>query len=283
MPAAIPTYDQYAATLSRITAHVDPTAGTPESLAIKSAADSLAALPTIDLATLTEWIGQHPNDVPVLGLVVGLSQEKVKNALKQHLGTSGWVTLARTDPGAIAAMLDHEFALVTSLELQRHREYAFGDLLVARAGTRVNATSAATAGRLVEDRIEQIAADLGLPLGLRTRFEGRNGQTAPCDLAVPTGGAAAQIVVAAKAFDSTGSKLTDALREIRDMANVRKPTQFVMAVVDGIGWLNRASDLRQIHALWEAGEIDGLYTLNTLDQFKTDLEQAARLRHLVAP
>lgn len=92
--------------------------------------------------------------------------------------------------------------------------------------------------------------DLGLPYATRTRFEGRNSRTAPCDLAVPGAGGAAQIVVAAKAFDSTGSKLTDAVREMEEMADVRRPSQFVMAVIDGIGWLSRANDLRRIHALW---------------------------------
>lgn len=278
---AIPTYDEYVASLSRITAHVDPTLDTPESLAIKDAAASLAALPAVDLSSLGTWIGANPDAVPVLGLVVGLSQEKLKNALRQHLGSSSWTRLARENPAGVAAMLDSEFALVASLEAQRAQTYTFGELLVARAGTRVNATSAGTAGRLVEDRIEAIAADLGLPYVARSRFEGRNHRTAPCDLAVPGAGGAAQIVVAAKAFDSTGSKLTDAVREVEEMADVRKPSQFVMAVIDGIGWLSRANDLRKIHALWQSGQIDGMYTLATLDAFRADLEHAARLRGLL--
>lgn len=278
---AIPTYDDYVASLSRITAHVDPTVDTPEGHAIKSAADSLGSLPIVDIGTLGTWIEAHPEGVPVLGLVVGLSQEKLKNALRQHLGSSSWTRLARENPAGVATMLDSEFSLVAGLASQRFRKYTFGDLLVARAGTRVNATSAGTAGRLVEDRIEAIAVDLGLPYVTRNRFEGRHKRTAPCDLAVPGAGGAAQIVVAAKAFDSTGSKLTDAVREVEEMADVRKPSQFVMAVIDGIGWLSRANDLRKIHALWASGQIDGMYTLATLDNFRTDLEHAAQLRGLL--
>jgi len=41
--------------------------------------------------------------------------------------------------------------------------------------------------------------------------------------------------VAAKGFDSTGSKLTDAVREIEEMADVRQARQFIMAVIDGRG------------------------------------------------
>lgn len=69
---------------------------------------------------------------------------------------------------------------------------------------------------------------------------GRGGQTAPCDLAIPTGGAGARIVVAAKGFDSTGSKLTDAVREVEEIAERR------------------------------------LYTLATLGRFRDDLGDAAR-------
>lgn len=277
----IPSYEEYVRSLSRITTHVDPIQDTPESVSIRQAAQSLAALPTVDLATLGTWIAQHPEDVPVLGLAIGLSQEKLKNALRQHLGSSSWRRLAREKPHDVAAMLDGEFALAASLTSQRAGQYTFGDVLVARAGTRVYAASAGSAGRRVEDRIEAIAADLGLSYSTRTRFEGRDRRVAPCDLAVPGGGTDAHIVVAAKAFDSTGSKLSDAVREVEQMAAVRKPTQFVMAVIDGIGWLSRGADLRQLHSLWERGEIDGMYTLATLDVFRRDLELAARLRGLL--
>lgn len=178
-------------------------------------------------------------------------------------------------------MLDTQFGLVESLKAQIGRTYSFGDVLVARAGTRVTAVSASTSGRVLEDRSEAIAVEPGLTYETRTRFEGRFGRTAPCDLAIPAGGAAAQIVVAAKAFDSTGSKLTDAVREVEEMAEVRKGNQTVMAAIDGVGWLSRANDLRKIHTLWASGEIDGMYTVATLDKFKADLGDAARFKRLI--
>ena len=55
----------------------------------------------------------------------------------------------------------------------------------------------------------------------------------------------------------------------------------VMAVVDGIGWKSRKADLRRIHDLWITNDIDGLYTVSTLDQFRADLQNAARLRGLI--
>jgi hypothetical protein len=82
-------------------------------------------------------------------------------------------------------------------------------------------------------------------------------------------------VCGAKGFDSTGSKLTDAVRELEEMAETRLPRQFVFAVVDGMGWLSRRADLRRIHALLESRAINGLYALASIDDFRDDLEAAA--------
>jgi hypothetical protein len=278
----IPTFAEYLASLGRLTAHADPTAAAPGASQIKAAATSLAALEQITMTTLTAWANEHPSWVPALGLAVGLSQEKLKNALKHRLGTSGWITLARERPGDLVKMLDEDFDLVRLVEVQRNRHYDFGDILVARGGTRQTATAAGASGRKIEDEIEAIARDLGLPCETRTRFTGRNNRTAACDLVIPSGDRA-EIAVAAKGFDSTGSKLTDAVREIEEMADVRQARQFIMAVIDGIGWKNRVNDLRRIYALWESHQIDGMYTLATLNRFRHDLHEAARLRGLLPP
>lgn len=280
MPA-IPSFDEYVAALSRLTSHVDPTSASSGTAALHEAAQSLADLPELSAESLSWWAHQNPAWVPALGLAVGLSQEKLKNMLQHHFGTSGWVTLARARPVELVAMLDTEFDLVTMVEAQRARTYTFGDVLVARAGTRVTANRAATSGRRIEDDIEAVARDLGLSYATRTRFVGRNNRTAPCDLVIPGGLDEALIVVAAKGFDSTGSKLTDTVREIEEMADVRAPRQFVMAVIDGIGWKSRLADLRRIYELWSSQQINGLYTLATLDQFRIDVAEAARLLKLL--
>lgn len=264
------------ASLGALTTHVDPTLESDEGLAIKLAAEELAVLDVITVEGLAAWISQRPGAVPVLGTVVGLSLEKLKNVLQHGLGTAGFVTLARNRSEELITYMDHEFGLVALLEAQRGRDYDFGDILVARAGTRGYAVRAGEAGRKLEDEIEDIARGLGLPHVLRGRFVGRDGRDAPFDLAVPAGGTEAQIVVAAKSFGSTGSKLSDAVREIQDMASVRKPVQYVFAVIDGIGWKRRSSDLRKIYDLWAAGSIDGMYTSASLGQFQDDLADAAQ-------
>jgi hypothetical protein len=276
----LPSFNEYLTSLGRLTVHVDPTAPSAAASEIREAAQSLAELEEISVLALVYWVGVNPTWVPALGLAVGLSQEKLKNTLKDHFDSSGWQTLARNRPLELITMLDEEYDLVRLVTVQRGRSYDFGDVLVARAGTRSTATRAGASGRKVEDDIEAIANDLGLPCETRTRFTGRDKRTAPCDLAIPNAGSAA-IVVAAKGFDSTGSKLTDAVREIEEMAEVRLPTQFVLAVIDGIGWKSRKGDLHRIYNLWADDRIDGMYNLASLGDFRDDVQHAARLRGLL--
>jgi len=70
-----------------------------------------------------------------------------------------------------------------------------------------------------------------------------------------------------KGFDSTGSKLSDAAREIEQMVDVKTARQFIFAVVDGQGWMRRHGDLRRIYDLWTKKLIDGLYPRGQLDGF----------------
>ena len=130
---------------------------------------------------------------------------------------------------------------------------------------------------LIEDAVEQVVRDLGLPYAMRGRFVGRNGDTGPADLAAPDF-EHALVAVACKGFDSTGSKLTAAVSEVTEMANVSFAHQYVLAVVDGIGWLSRQGDFRRMHGLLDDHRIDGLYALADLERFRDDL-RAAAVRH----
>ena len=66
------------------------------------------------------------------------------------------------------------------------------------------------------------------------------------------------------------------------MADVRLPRQYIIAVIDGIGWKSRKSDLKKIYDLWASEQIDGMYSLANLGQFRDDLRNAARLRGLIS-
>jgi hypothetical protein len=232
---------------------------------------------------LAAWIVGRARAVHVLGLSVGLSGERLKNICKHELDTGGFGKVAKLYPAQLIELLANDYGLIDALYRQRHATYGFGDILVARASTSSTAARAGVAGRSIEDRLEDIAHGLGLVYQTRGRFTGRAGETAPYDLAILNGYGEVEIAVAAKGFDSTGSKLTDALREIEQMANVRLPTQFIFAAVDGIGWKQRQSDLRKIHGLWTDRKIDGVYTVQTLPEFRIGLEEAAKRVGLLLP
>lgn len=249
----------------------DPT----HELEIREAVQALVDLPVISRQSVADLIRRQPACVPVLGLAVGLGQERLKRILQHRLGSASWIKVGRLRPHEVVDVLDTDYGLLAQLEAQRHEVFTYADVLVARASGRRTAGAGQARGRSVEDAIEAVLVRLGLPHALRTRFIGRGGQDAPCDAAVPSGAADARIVVAAKGFDSTGSKLGDAVTEITAMLEVRLPNQYVFAVVDGIGWLGRKSDLRKIYALWEKNHLNGLYHLGMLERFASDLEHAA--------
>jgi hypothetical protein len=242
---------------------------------IESAAAGLAALPRVDRESLAALVRERPDWVPVLGAAVGLSHEALKNQLRARMGTAGWIQVALRDSLRLVAALDEGFDLVEQIKAQRERDWTFADILVERYGARTRAAGSIVRGRALEDEIEAIATGLDLPHEMRTRFMGRGGREVPCDIAIPAGGDRALIVGFAKGFNSTGSKLTDAVREVEQMASVRLPRQFVFAFVDGIGWLGRDRDLRRIYDLWATDEIDGLYSLARMDEFRQDLRTAA--------
>jgi len=250
-------------------------------VSIQEVANSIQGLEEVTREGLTRLVAENPNAVPVLALVCRVSQEKLKSALQHGLGSAGWKKLARSAPRSIVDLLDDRFGLVEEVTAQRQHSWTFADMLVERRAGGLNAARTVGIGRLVENQVEELVKSLGLPYQMRTEFVGRYGRRAPCDVAIPAGGESAEIVVAIKSFGSTGSKQTDAVREIEEMADVRESRQFAFAFLDGIGWLRRQSDLRRIVALWEQRKLDGVFNLSMLAAFRGELQDAARRRGLL--
>lgn len=270
----------YTHRLRRLTTHLDPMAGNRNAIEIRAMADSIDKLPKIDFASIVKWVTRNPRGLYTLALAVGLSQEKLKNLLRAQFDTASWTKAVSEDAVAVVAWMDGEFNLIASLNEQRGRAYSFGDVLAARGTSRQTAGQAGVAGRLIEDRVESIVRGLGLPYKMRGRFLGVNGRTGPADIAIPDF-TNCVIAIGCKGFDSTGSKLTAAVSEITEMVDVHRPHQYIMAVVDGIGWLGRMGDFRRMYQHYEERRIEGLYTLSDLDQLTIDLEDAARRARLL--
>lgn len=267
------SFEEYLASLSPFVLP-DPGAE-PEALALcQRATATIASLDPLDRSALANAVAADPAIAPVLAAVVGLSQERFKTWLLSRFQTAGWVLLGRHRAEELIHALDEDFAVIALLDAQSSRTWTWGDVLARVMAPRQHAGGWVQQGRDLEDVVEQAIDALGVPYVPRTRFTGKAGQTAPADFAIPSG-PEALIAVAVKGFDSTGSKLSDATREIEQMVEIKTARQFVFAVVDGQGWLRRKGDLRQIHALWASNLIDGLYTRGQLQDFGDALKDAA--------
>lgn len=273
-------FDEFRDSLQRLggAVSIDP----EDQAQIETAAAVMGELDRVTARAVAQVVASNPDWIPVLGLIVRLSREQLRGLLKQHFGTESLRRVGARAPDLVR-LLDKEFGLLEELRTQRRRKWSFSDVLLERFATRLRAAGSIGRGRRVEDLVEAVVQDLGLEHSMRTRFAGRGGEVGPCDLAIPSGGKAAKIVCAIKGFDSTGSKLTDAAEEIARMAEIRLPTQFVFAVVDGIGWLRRQADLKRIYALRDGDKIDGLYSLSRLGEFRLGLEDAIRRLGLLKP
>lgn len=276
------TLDAYAQQLTAISnpvAAVDP----DTEATIRMMVAQIEGLGQVTRGTLAELIHERPDYVPVLGSVVGLSQERLKRQLQAHTGSDAWITRSRQQPRVIIDLLDDEFGLVDRLAQARGRTYSLADVLIARASRGAGAAGAIDAGRQLEDAVEAVINDLGLPFEARTRYEGRAGATGPADFAIPVGGVQCEIAVGVKGFDSTGSKLTAAYDEVRHMADARRPGQYIFAVVDGIGWRGRRGDLGRLVDMVRNREIDGMFSLAEFDDFRDALRDAAVRAGLLDP
>lgn len=239
--------------------------------------DELKKIGIIDRNSLARLINKFPETVPIICTSAGLGQEQLKNQLRHNMGTPGWRTLARNNADSLIEFLDNEYDLVSAINEEMSKEWTYSDVILERhLWSKKSGAQSVGRGKTVEDEVENLVKTMNLPYQMRTRFiGGRGDETAPCDLAIPSGGDQAMIVVGMKGFNSTGSKLSDAVVEIEKMASVRLPRQYVFAVIDGIGWLSRQSDLRRLFSLWENRSIDGLYTLKHLHLFKEEIKKAA--------
>lgn len=275
----VPTFEEYLASLTPFAAA--GAASEPEDFPLcLRAAGAIEQLDVIDRERIARLVADDAEIIRVLGAVAGLSQERLKTWLSGRFRTAGWMKLGRSRPDDVVAALDEDFGLIELIEAQRERTWTWADVLAREMSSRQRASGAIRQGRDLEDAVEAHVEALGARYEVRTRFVGRGGMTAPADFVVPSG-QDALIAVAVKAFDSTGSKLSDATREIVQMVEAKTPRQYIFAIVDGQGWLRRQNDLRRIHRLWEQKQIDGVFARGELDRFAAALRSAARRVDLI--
>ena len=96
-------------------------------------------------------------------------------------------------------------------------------------------------------------------------FVGKQGETAKCDFAIP-GRENPQVVIEAKGFEATGSKLTDFIGDVLKIAQAKDYHMYFFLVTDGRGWQNRVSDLKKLIGYQHEGLIDMIYTRRGVDE-----------------
>jgi hypothetical protein len=107
---------------------------------------------------------------------------------------------------------------------------------------------------------------------MREPVIGQRKQTAKCDIAIPSKDQP-RIIIEAKGYGATGSKMTDVLGDIRKIIEAKRADTAFLFFTDGLTWKQRKNDLRQIVEFQNAGDITRIYTYTMEQQFKADLSQ----------
>ena len=228
----------------------------------------------LSLAELTTLLRQHPNFLVVARLFLGVSQDRAASTFSQALGTRlSWSSLrskANQAPAQVAeAMVT--IGLPEAMWEQLHREWTIADVINERYRLlRGRAIAGQQRGRQLEDRVRAVLERAGIPFEYSVTFVGREGQTAKCDFAIPSRDRP-KIVIEAKGFEATGSKVTDALGDILKIERARAMHMYFFVVLDGTGWHHRPNDLRNIVQAQNAGRIDMIYTTSRLDELEREV------------
>lgn len=93
-----------------------------------------------------------------------------------------------------------------------------------------------------------------------------------CDLAIPNKGAP-RILIEAKGYGATGSKMTDVLGDIEKIIAAKRADTALLFFTDGLTWKQRKSDLKKIADLQNDGEITRIYNDAMAAQSEADLRQ----------
>jgi hypothetical protein len=233
---------------------------------------AFVAAPTA--AEMAAMLGDEPAFLDVCRLFMGVSQEVAAHQISAHLPPPAlsWTRLrrlARRD----AHMLAQAFislGLPAKIYTDVHKAWTTEEVLTDRYKmSRGRATAGQARGRSLEVKVEEVLRNVA-PFESRVTFTGRRGIAAKCDIAIPSRDHP-KIVIEAKGFEATGSKLTDFLGDIRKIIDAKESRTYFFVVTDGRGWMHRPSDLQHVIDHQHLKEIDMIYTSARLAQLAQDV------------
>ncbi len=235
-----------------------------------------AAYSVYDVHSLLRGAGNAPDGFDdgllIARLLLGVSKDKFEIMLKDVLGAGGTgITRYRTDPDGFVEALDR-LGLTNAMEREVNRPLHWTDTMIERLRTgRGSAISGQKRGRNIEDYTETIVRAV-FDEGFQSRgnFVGKGGVEAKCDFAIPSM-ASPRIIIEAKGYGATGSKMTDVIGDIVKIINARRTDTTFLFFTDGETWVARQSDLRKIIKFQNDGDIARIYTRSMKDALLVDL------------
>lgn len=226
------------------------------------------------VADVTSLLDPNFDDgILICRLFLGLSKDEFMACLRDAIGDGGCgVQRYRKDTDTfLQALL--RLGVLEAMAEHSNRTPRWTDTLVERLRSgRGSAISGQRRGRSVEDFAEEIIKQVfGTSYECRCTFVGPKG-TAKCDFAIPSRSAPG-ILVEAKGYGATGSKMTDIIGDIEKIIAAKRADTALLFFTDGLTWRQRKSDLRRIVQYQNEGDITRIYTYSMAAQFEADLRQ----------
>ncbi len=232
-----------------------------------------AAYTRDDIAGIVEG-GPFDDGMLILRLFLGLSKDRFTAVMTNALGSDGsGSTRYKKDKEVFLNALT-DVGVLDAMGIEVNKPMHWSDTLVERLRSgRGSAISGQARGRGVEDNVEAVIRKVfGTSYATRVTFSGKPGKVAKCDFAIP-GRDTPRIVLEAKGYGATGSKMTDIIGDIEKIIDAKRGNTFFLFFTDGLTWQQRQSDLRKIIAYQNNGDIMRIYTFAMLTEFEDDLRK----------
>ena len=236
---------------------------------------ALPAKQAYDRDDVNSLLDEHFDDgMLICRLFLGLSDDQFGSVLRELLGKAGiGIKSYRSQPAAFLDALG-SLGILAAMAGEANRTFHWSDVVVERLRSgRGSAISGQRRGRIVENCAETILKSVfGTDYQARCTFAGRRGLEAKCDFAIPSK-TMPRIVIEAKGYGATGSKMTDILGDMGKIIAAKRPDTAFLFFTDGLPWRQRRSDLRRIVELQNTGDIARIYTFAMAHQFEADLRE----------
>lgn len=225
-----------------------------------------------DVKEILDW--DFGDGLLICRLFLALSKDDFTAALKGALTGSGAGVMRyrKEEAKFIDALVD--LGILEAMAVNICRKPKWNDVLVERLRSgRGSAISGQKRGRGVEDFAEALVKSVfGVNYDKRCNFAGKDGKPAKCDFAIPSK-ANPRVVIEAKGYGATGSKMTDVLGDVEKIIAAKRADTALLFFTDGLTWNQRRSDLRKLVDYQNRGDITRIYTSSMSAQFKADRQQ----------